>query len=349
MGKVILTGLQPTGNLHIGNYLGAIKPLINLQKDLQKDDKAYIFVPDLHIFTIKTDFDKVFERIISNVKCYLASGIDPEKFVIFRQSRVSAHSELMWILSCFSYFGELSRMTQFKDKSQSEESKSNPITSALFSYPVLMAADILLYEAKYIPVGDDQRQHLELARDIAIRMNNIFKNNPKLDSKDLFEVPLDWKNLLEFTKTVEGLRIRSLQDPTKKMSKSITDPKGTISLNDDAQTARKKIMSAVTDDLATVNWDWENQPGITNLLQIFASFQGLNHQEILEKTKGFTSYGELKKEIGDTVFEFLTDFQEKYNNISDQTVLKILEKGELIANKKSQETLLRVQKVLGLR
>jgi tryptophanyl-tRNA synthetase len=346
MGKVILTGLQPTGNLHIGNYLGAINPLINLQNNLEADDKAYLFIPDLHTFTVKTDFSKVDSNIHNLIKCYLACGIDPSKFVIFRQSRVSAHSELAWILNCFTYFGELSRMTHFKDKSKKEEDANNPITAGLFTYPVLMAADILLYEAKYIPVGDDQRQHLELARDIAIRMNNIFQD--KLDG-DLFAVPKTLKEQLEFAKNGDVARVRSLQEPTKKMSKSVNDPKGTISLIDSPDVATKKIMSAVTDNLASINWDFDNQPGVTNLLQILGGFENLDKNQTLNKVKDVTSYGELKKMVAQSIEKFLFKFDERMAKIDDDYIEDILLKGEIEANIKSQETLQRVHLALGLR
>jgi len=231
MPKTILTGLRANGDLTIGNYLGAILPMVQILRDLQPEDKFFLFVPDLHSFVTPIDHAQLYQNVLNNVKFYLASGIDYSKDNVFlyRQSQIPAHSELAWILSCFGYYGELQRMIQFKEKAKQQ---GQNVSVGLFTYPILMAADILLYNADYVPVGEDQKQHLELTRDLAIRFNNKFG--------DVFVIPKPWSEQLEFTKRTEGVKICSLTNPTKKMSKSITDPKGTILLTDDPELAAKK-------------------------------------------------------------------------------------------------------------
>ncbi|NJL97031.1 tryptophan--tRNA ligase [Candidatus Gracilibacteria bacterium] len=231
MSKRILTGIRANGDIHLGNYLGAIKPMLDISKNLDSSDQFFMFVPDLHSITTEVDYSKLFQTTIDNIKIYLAAGLETnsKNIFLYRQSMIPAHSEMAWLLSCFSYFGELSRMTQFKDKS---EGKSN-VSVGLFAYPIMMAADILLYSADYIPVGDDQRQHIELTRDLAIRINN------KFDSK-IFTPPQPWDKQLDFVDQQEGIRIRSLSNPSKKMSKSVMDPKGTILLKDNPEEAAKK-------------------------------------------------------------------------------------------------------------
>jgi tryptophanyl-tRNA synthetase len=342
--KTILTGLQANSTFHIGNYVGAILPMLTAQKKLNEEDKFLMFVPDLHSFTLPIDHEIFYQQILDNVKVYLAAGINPNKSntILYRQSFISAHSELAWILSCFSHFGEMSRMTQFKDKSE----KNDVVTIGLFTYPILMAADILLYGAQYIPLGDDQKQHIEIARDIAIRMNNKFEMQA---SDGLFALPKPWKEQLEFMGVDEGIRIRSLSNPEKKMSKSVIDPKGTILLTDTPQEAAKKIMSAQTDNLAKINWDWQNQPGITNLLQLYYLFGTESKAETIAIWTGQSQYGDLKKEVAGRITLFLQEIQDKLSKIHDEDVESVLARGEVEATKIANNTLTRVQKVLGLR
>jgi tryptophanyl-tRNA synthetase len=337
----ILTGLQATGKMHLGNYLGAILPMIKKSKELKPEDKFFFFVPDLHSITIPTDYTSMYARILENVKIYIASGLDyqAKNIFLYRQSFIPAHSELCWILSCFSYYGEMQRMTQFKDKSKN---KGENVSVGLFTYPVLMVADILLYKAEYIPLGDDQRQHLELARDLAIRINNKFE-------EEIFTVPKSWQEQLEFMNLKQGVRIKSLQNPDKKMSKSVTDPKGTISLSDQPRDAVKKIMSAVTDNFQNINWDWENQPGITNLLQILALLSNQTIEKVKKEWTGQTSYGDLKKAVAKEVEKFLVTFQTNLNKIQDSEIEQILQKNEAEVKKMANQVLLKIQKKVGLR
>ncbi len=340
MSKTILTGLQATGKIHLGNYLGALLPMVKKQETLEKNDKLFFFVPDLHSFTTPIEHHTFYNRILENVRIYLAAGINPNlsNVVLYRQSHIPAHSELAWILSCFSYFGEMQKMTQFKDKSRH---KGENVSVGLFTYPILMAADILLYKANYIPLGDDQKQHLELTRDLAIRFNHKFE-------KDIFTVPENWAKQLEFMNLKEGVRIRSLQQPERKMSKSVEDPKGTILLEDEPAAAGKKIMSAVTDNLESINWDWEKQPGITNLLQILALLSGKTNEEVAKQWAGQSQYGPFKKEVAKVVEEFLTNFQSKLNKVKIAEVEAVLKKGEAELNILAKETLLEVQKAVGV-
>jgi len=340
MPKTILTGVRANNSLHLGNYLGAILPMVKTQKTLQPDDKFFFFVPDLHSFTTPTDHTKLFGLSLENVRTYLAAGLDYTKSntVIYRQSHIPAHSELTWILSCFSYFGEMGRMIQFKEKSAG---KNETVSVGLFTYPILMACDILLYSADYVPVGEDQRQHLELARDLAIRFNHKFE-------QEIFVPPKPWKEQMDFFEQDKGVRIRSLQNPDSKMSKSVEDPKGTILLNDEPKLAAKKVMSAVTDTLGVINWDWQNQPGITNLLQILSLLSGQSETEIRSIWTGKTSYGDLKKEVALAVENFLTEFQANLTKFSPEIAEKILIEGETKANEIANKKLKQVQKVVGL-
>lgn len=346
MGKpIILTGLRANSDLQLGNYLGALRPIIDLQKNKADDYQINLFVPDLHSFTTPIEHGKLYQQTIDNLKYFVAAGLDfnDSNTKIYRQSYVPAHSELAWILSCFTYYGELSRMTQFKDKAAqlSNSSKGDHISAGLFNYPVLMAADILLYDAQYVPVGEDQRQHLELARDIAIRMNNKFGN--------LFTVPYEWKRQLEFNHIDRGIRIRSLRNPERKMSKSDGDPTGTIRLTDSPNDAVNKIKSATTDNLGAINFDWDKQPGITNLLQILSLLSNRPQQEVNESWIGSNSYGDLKKTVGEAVGSFLAEFQKKLSNINESEITTKLNKDETEINKIAGETLLKVQKAVGLR
>lgn len=343
MAHTILTGLQANSTLHIGNYLGGILPMVQLQEKLAQEDQMHMFVPDLHSFTLPIDHSLLYQQTLQNFRYYLAAGLDPSKSntIVYRQSRISAHSELAWILSCFTYMGEMNRMTQYKDKSERTEN----VSVGLFTYPILMAADILLYGANYVPVGDDQKQHLELARDIAIRMNNRFE---KECPEGLFVVPKAWNDQLSFRNQQAGVRIRSLSNPEKKMSKSVQDPKGTILLSDSPQEAVKKIMSATTDNEANIQYNWEKQPGITNLLQLLQLLSGQKHEAIMQTWQGQTMYGPLKQAVAHEVEIFLNSIQSKVAEIDDEMVLSVLDQGEKIAHLKASKTLLKVQSALGL-
>jgi tryptophanyl-tRNA synthetase len=338
---VILTGLRANEQLHIGNYLGAILPMVNLQKKYAGEYQLNMFVPDLHSFTTPIDHGKLYQNSLDNVKVFVAAGLDinnPDTYV-YRQSYIPSHSEMTWILDCFAGFGELGRMTEFKDKSTGVG--ADRITAGLFNYPVLMAADILLYGAKWVPVGDDQRQHLEFARDIAIRMNNKFN--------DLFVVPEPTDKQVEFSGRSNAVRIRSLRNPEKKMSKSVEDPAGTILLSDNPDDAAKKVLGATTDSLASINFDWEKQPGITNLLQMLALLTNKPQTEVNKEWQGKNSYGELKTTVSEAVRAFLTDFQGKKAQVDESTLVTKLEASEAAMNPVTNQTLLKVQKAVGLR
>lgn len=339
--SVILTGLRANGELHLGNYLGGLLPMVRLQQSLTADQQLNMFVADLHSFTTPIDHSELYTNIIRNVRFYLAAGLDPmhARTILYRQSYVPAHAELAWILDCFTYFGEASRITEFKDKSERLGHKA--VSIGLFNYPVLMTADILLYAAQYVPLGDDQKQHIELARTIAERMNGKFG--------DIFVVPADWDKQLEFANREISIRIHSLTEPKNKMSKSIDDPRGTIGLLDDPKAAAEKIMGATTDSLGSINFDFDAQPGISNLLQLAALLQDRTLDNVITEWKGKSQYGELKSSVAETVQAFLKDFQESYNQISEEKVEEILKSGEDKANKVAGATLLRVQQAVGLR
>lgn len=339
--QTILTGVRANEEPTLGNFLGAYKSMVNLAHEHAATSNINMFVPDLHSFTTPIDHDKLYAQVIKGIKYYIAAGLDTNNpnIHIYRQSHVPAHSELAWILDCFTYFGEASRMTQFKEKS---EEHADAITVGLFNYPILMAADILLYDASYIPLGEDQFQHLELTRDIATRMNNKF-------GEGLFTIPAPEREQVKFMHLEKGLRIRSLVDPSKKMSKSSTNEKSKISLNDDPKTAAKKIMSATTDSEGVIRFDMINQPGISNLLTIEALLNDRDIQDVIADWAGQTSYGDLKRKVADTVEHFLSDFQEKVAQISDEQVEDILAKGEQYANEVANAKLELVQKAVGLR
>lgn len=340
MKEVILTGIRSNEEPTLGNYLGAFVPMVQMQREKAGEYQVNMFVPDLHSFTTPIDHSALYRNTLNNLKYFVAAGLDldnPDTF-IYRQSYIPAHSELTWILDCFAYMGEMGRMIQFKDKSA--EGGEN-VSVGLFNYPILMAADILLYGAKWVPVGEDQFQHLEITRDIALRMNNKFGG--------LFTVPEPTAKQTEFIQRDKGLRIRSLSDPTKKMSKSSNDEKSKILLVDSPEVARKKIMSAVTDTVGVINFDWEAQPGITNLLQILSLLTGRDQAHVNAEWEGKTAYGEFKAVVADAVVAFLDDFQTKYATISDEELLRKLEASELAMNSVANETLLRVQQAVGLR
>lgn len=323
--KRILTGLQPSGELTLGNYIGGIKGTIERQDKYE----SFIFVPDMHAITIKQDRELLKERIKKNVALYLACGVDSEKNVIYLQSENLYHANLSWVLECNTYMGEASRMTQYKDKS----SKGENVTVGLFTYPVLMAADILLYDSDYVPVGVDQKQHVELARNIAERFNKNYG--------ETFVVP-------EPLIPKVGAKIMDLQNPTKKMSKSDDTYKGVILLLDEEKVIRKKIMSAVTDSESKVYYDPENKPGISNLLTIYSSLKEINIKEAEEHFKDY-NYGNLKKEVADLVVEKLLIIQDKYNKlINSPEIDKILDRGKEITNNIAKKKLEEVFNKVGL-
>lgn len=302
--KKILTGLQPTGNITLGNYIGAIRQMIELQDKFD----SYIFVANMHAITVPQERENLIKNTRSLIAIYLACGIDPEKNTIYIQSENPYHANLSWILECNTYFGELSRMTQFKDKS----SKHANFTTGLFTYPVLMASDILLYDADLVPVGIDQKQHLELTRDLAERFNKKYGNT--------FKIPEPFIN-------TSGTKIMDLVNPTIKMSKSSDNPKGIIYLLDDVKQARKKIMGATTDSEMLIKYDVENKPGISNLINIYVSLTGKTIKEVENEFEG-KNYGEFKRQVADEVEKLLTDIQEKYKEyINNDIIDKILNDG----------------------
>ncbi len=334
---VILTGLRANNDLHIGNYLGALLPMVDMARQKAGEYQVNLFVPDLHSFTTPIDHGTLLEATMNNLRVYAAAGLplDNPDVHIYRQSYIPAHSELTWILDCFTGMGEMNRMTQFKDKSGSISDDRTSV--GLFNYPVLMAADILLYGASYVPVGDDQSQHLEFARDISERMNKKFQS-------ELFTVPKVVKEQHAFFGKDQGLRIKDLVDPAKKMSKSDESGKGVIFLTDTPEIATKKIMSATTDSLGSVQYDHAKQPGISNLLDIL-KFIGGNPEQFI----GNEQYGPLKTATAEAVSAFLADFQTKLTTVDNTTLLAKLESGEKLMNEQANATLLKVQKAVGLR
>ncbi|HEX7963714.1 MAG TPA: tryptophan--tRNA ligase [Candidatus Saccharimonadales bacterium] len=341
MKPVILTGIRANNDLTIGNYLGALLPIIDMAKSRAGEYQVNLFVPDLHSFTTPIDHAQLQTQIMQNLRVFAAAGLplDNPDVHIYRQSYVPAHSELTWILDCFTGMGEMGRMTQFKDKSA--KLSEDRISLGLFNYPVLMAADILLYNAQYVPVGDDQTQHLEFTRDIAERLNNQFG--------ELFTVPLPVPKQHEFFGKDQGLRIRDLLDPTKKMSKSDETGRGVIFMSDTPEVVSKKIMSAATDSFGEVKFDIKERPGVTNLLQILGLLSGRPQQEVTAEWEGKTSYGDLKKTVAEVVSSFLQDFQAKLAGVNDQAILSKLEASEKQMNETANATLLRAQQAVGLR
>lgn len=338
---VLLTGLRANNDLHIGNYFGALLPLIDMAKSRSDEFQVNLFVPDLHSFTTPIDHSQLQAQIWNNLRIFVAAGLplDNADIHIYRQSYVPAHSELTWILDNFTGFGEMNRMTQFKDKSTKLE--SDRVSVGLFNYPVLMAADMLLYGAQYVPVGDDQTQHLEFTRDIAIRMNNQFG--------DLFIVPKPVKQQHDFFGKDQGLRIKDLADPTKKMSKSDETGRGIIFLGDDPEAASKKVMSATTDSEGIIRFDFEKQPGISNLIQIQSLLLGQPIDETVRHWEGKSSYGDLKREVAELVKTFLTDFQATLTQVDDERLAHKLSDDEARMNEQANATLYRVQQAVGLR
>lgn len=322
----ILSGIKPTGNLTLGNYIGALKHF----KDFQDSGEVFIFIADLHALTLPIDPKAINDNTRDLAAFYLASGLDPKKATIFVQSSVSAHAELNAIMQNYLYMGELSRMTQFKEKSA--KMNDSAIGLGLFAYPVLMACDILLYDADIVPVGEDQIQHVEITRDLANRINKRYGKNTVV-------VPSYRVNKV-------GARIMSLSDPSVKMSKS--DPKGDIFLKDPMNVVRKKIMSAVTDLGSEVKYDKENKPGISNLLTIYASIKEISIEEAEAHFAGYR-YGDFKREVADAVVAELEPFQQRYQQIiDDKSYLEVLRQGAERASKIANVTLNRVKKAVGL-
>ncbi|MFZ1484203.1 MAG: tryptophan--tRNA ligase [Candidatus Saccharimonadales bacterium] len=413
--KIILTGLRANNDLHIGNYFGALLPMIDMAKSRADEYQINLFVPDLHSFTTPIDHSQLQQQIMHNLKLFVAAGLplDHPNVHIYRQSYVPAHSELTVILNSFTSFGEMRRMTQFKDKSGAQKAlnvlnemidaasislkesaktldnaaneevnlretaiklkdsylktlstydsfisktdeyikRSENLTSTigLFDYPVLMAADILLYNTSYVPVGEDQTQHLEFTRDIAERMNAKFG--------ELFTVPEPVKKQHEFfghggadkEGNHQGLRIKDLADPSRKMSKSEATDKGVIFLGDSPEAAASKVMSAATDSVGAVHLDYDNQPGVSNLLQILALLQNRPLQEVAAEYDGRDRYGDFKKEVAEAVQSFLADFQQRLANVDEAALMAKLTADEQAMNQVANETLNRVQKAIGLR
>lgn len=338
---VILTGLRANNDLTIGNYFGGMLPIIDMARRHADDYQINMFIPDLHSFTTPIDHSQLYEQTLRNARLFAAAGLplDHDTIQLYRQSYVPAHSELTWILDCFTGMGEMNRMTQFKDKA--DGLGDDRATVGLFNYPVLMAADILLYGAKYVPVGDDQTQHLEFTRDIAERMNSRFG--------ELFVVPEPVAKQHEFFGKDQGLRIMDLANPTKKMSKSDDSGKGVIFLSDDPSTAAKKVMSATTDDKASVAHDRTNQPGITNLLEIYALLTDRDQADVNQQWAGHERYGEFKQAVASEVEQFLADFQSRLVAVDDNQVAAKLERSEAAMRDQANQTLHRVQQAVGLR
>lgn len=338
---VILTGIRSNNDLHIGNYLGAMLPLIDMAKNRSDQYQLNLFVPDLHSFTTPIDHSKLYGQTIENLKVYAAAGLplnNPSVF-IYRQSYITAHSELTWIFDCFTGMGEMGRMTQYKDKSA--KLNDDRVSVGLFNYPVLMACDILLYNAEYVPVGDDQTQHLEYTRDIAERLNTRFGN--------LFVVPKPVAEQHKFFGKDQGLRVMDLLDPTKKMSKSDELGRGVIFLSDSPEAAAKKIMGATTDSFGKITYDPKERPGISNLLQILALLSNQDLKTTIAEYEGQTSYGDLKKDVAQVVSTFLTGFQAKLAQVDESAVLAKLEQDEAAMREQANTTLLKVQQAVGLR
>ena len=335
--KTILTGIRANSVLTLGNYLGALLPMVRIANKHSKEMNVNIFVPDLHSIIADIDGD-LRENIIRTIKYYLAAGLEINDNVhIYRQSYVPAHSELCWILNYIATMGEASRMTQYKEKSEGRES----CNVGIFDYPILMAADILLYSAEYVPIGEDQFQHIELTRNLAMRFNNRFG--------EIFTVPVKTSEQVKFMGLSDGIRIRDLLNPEKKMSKSTVAAGSKIMLDDKPEVAAKKIMSATTDSFGKVKFDMWAQPGISNLLQIEALVSDTPLQDVIARWAGETRYGELKKKVAASVSTMLEEFQTRLATISDNDVLDLLEDGEVYANRIAKAKLLEVQEAFGLR
>lgn len=327
--NIVLSGVKPTGIPTLGNYIGALRNFVKLQNEMPNAE-FFFFIADLHAITVPQD-PKVLKQNIKNLAAlYLACGLNPKNLTLFIQSEVKQHSEMGYIMQSISYMGELERMTQYKDKVQKQVTG---VTSALFTYPTLMAGDILLYDTRYVPVGDDQKQHLELARDLAIRFNNRFGNT--------FRVP---EELISKT----GARIMDLQNPTKKMDKSDDANKGCIFLLEPINSIKKKIKAAVTDSEAVVRYDKENKPGISNLMTIYSALTNLSFEDIESKYEG-KGYGDFKDDLAEIVAAEIEAIQNKFNEIISSPMLdELLDKGREKATMLAQRKIQKVYKKLGL-
>lgn len=323
--ETIFSGIQPSGMLTLGNYIGALKQFVELQDEY----KCFFCIVDEHAITVPQDPKQLRKNIKSLAALYLAVGIDPEKATLFIQSEVPAHAQAGWMMQCVAYMGELERMTQFKDKSAGKES----VLASLLTYPPLMAADILLYSANVVPVGEDQKQHMELTRDLAERFNKKYN--------DILTIP-------EARIPKVGARVMSLQEPTKKMSKSDTNSKGYISLLDDAKQIEKKIKSAVTDSDGIVKFDRDKKPGVSNLLSIYSILEGKSISELEEMYHG-KGYGEFKADLAGVVVNALAPIQEKYYQLIDSSELDdILDEGAAKANRVAGKMLKKMENAMGL-
>lgn len=325
--KTILSGIQATGNLTLGNYLGSINNWVKMQDEYD----CYYMIADLHSLTVRNEPEVLRERSLRVLATYIAAGLDTEKNTFFIQSHVPAHTQLSWILNCYTYMGELSRMTQFKDKSAKH---ADNINSGLFTYPVLMAADILIYNADLVPVGEDQRQHLEITRDIAERFNSIYG--------ETFIIP-------EAYIGKQGARIMGLQDPTSKMSKSATNLNDVIFLNDSPDDIRKKLKKAVTDSENIVKYDKENKPGVSNLMTIYGLIEEKSMEQIEQEFAG-KGYGDFKTATAEAIIKKLQPLQERYNELlaNPEKLKEIYEKGAQKASEKTNRLLKEVYQKVGL-
>lgn len=325
--KILYSGIQPSGSFTIGNYFGAIKNWVDLQDSFQ----CYFCVVDLHALTVPQVAKELRKNSFESYITLLAAGLDPDKVTLYFQSHVSAHAELAWLLNCYSYMGELSRMTQFKDKSQRQ---GENIRVGLYSYPVLMAADILLYQSDLVPVGEDQKQHLELTRDIANRFNNLYSPTFKVPEPFIGE---------------KGARIMSLQEPNKKMSKSDENVNGFVTLQDDRDTIIRKFKRAVTDSDNQVRFDRQEKPGISNLMEIYSCATGLDFQAIEREFEG-KGYGDFKTGVGEAVADTLTPIQDTFKRLQEDKgyIKEIVEKGTEKTSKAANKTLSKVKRKVGL-
>ena len=325
---IIFSGIQPSGELSVGNYIGSLRNWVKLQDDY---DCIYCVVNE-HAITVRQDPKELLTRSYDTLAIFLAAGIDPNKSTIFLQSHVPAHCQLSWVLNCYTQVGELNRMTQYKDKSKRY---ADNVTAGLFDYPVLMAADILLYQANLVPVGDDQKQHIEITRDIATRFNNLYG--------DTFVLPEGY-----FPKT--GARVMSLQEPTKKMSKSDDNQNNVVRILEEPKSIIKKLKKAVTDsdNPPVIKYDWENKPGVSNLLEILSACNGKSIDELVEQYKD-SMYGTFKCDVGDALVAMLEPIQTKYKEIrADQGYLdEVLKNGAVQARERAQKTLDDVYKKVG--
>ena len=325
--KIILSGIQATGTLHLGNYLGAINNWIKMQDEYD----CYYMIADLHSLTIRNNPEELRNNTLNLIALYVAAGLDPNKNKIFIQSHVPAHPALSWVLNCYTYMGELNRMTQFKDKSAKH---ADNINAGLFTYPVLMAADILAYNADLVPVGDDQRQHLEITRNIAERFNSIYGETFKIPEAYIPKI---------------GARIMGLQNPTKKMSKSAPDINDKILLTDEPDVIRKKVKKAVTDSEGIVRYDVENKPGISNLMSIYGILKEKSMQDIEQEFQG-QNYGTFKSAVAEAIIDRLEPIQKKHKALlaNPAEIQKIYEAGDKKAIEKTNQLLQEVYKKVGL-